>query len=110
MKAGNVEFTAKKIGESYQVPVRTVAEALGLTVDWFKEGNAGFIFMRNNSGLLSMSIGKNDYSYLPSANGTMASMQTLSIAPHYDVSDDGTMSTWVDIDAFKMMGFQIANR
>ncbi len=110
VKIGDTEFEAKKNGNSYQVPVRTVAEALGVTVDWVKEGSAGFIFLRNYSGVLSMAIGKNDYTYLSSASGTSASAQTLSIAPHYDSSSDGTVSTWIDADAFKMMGFPISTR
>lgn len=108
LRIGNTEIPAKKKGDSYQVPVRTVAEAPGLTVDWFKEGTAGFLFIRNNSGLLSMAIGKNEYSYLPSMAGSSASMKTLAVAPHYDTDDNGVTSTWIDLDAFEMMGFQIS--
>ena len=109
LRIGNTEIPAKKKGDSYQVPVRTVSEALGLTVDWFKEGTAGFLFVRNNSGLLSMAIGKNEYSYLPSMAGSNASMKTLAVAPHYDTDDNGVTSTWIDLDAFEMMGFQITD-
>ena len=108
VKVGEKIFTAEKNGEAYQVPARAIGEALGLTVDWYKDNGYNFVSLYNDSGVMSMTIDKNEYVYWPSVLDA-AVAKPLEITPHFALYQDAESATWVDINMFEMMGFHITN-
>ena len=92
------------------VPVRTTAEALGLTVGYRKEGDTAFVTIGNDIGEIRMTMGEDAYSYSTTKPGMVGATAALpyGAAPYLAPYMDGTTQvTWMSAEAFELLGYDV---
>ena len=109
VKVGDTQIVAKQVEGRIHVPARAVSEALGLTVDWYKEYGIAYVSIYGEPGSVAMAIGEDKYTFLPSTLDMESASKGLGTVPYYAPYQDSEATTWIDAEAFEMMGFRLTS-
>jgi len=56
-----------------------------------------------------MAIGEDKYNFLPSTLDMESASKGLGTVPYYAPYQDSEATTWIDAEAFEMMGFRLTS-